>query len=225
MREVCGSSAHPFAEVVRARATDAKGFLDFAEKHASKLRKKVRAASTLEEQADLIAEFDVAAFLLRDKRFAATYEPFHAKGRRGPDFQVVFKGHTVFHVEVTRPRLQEVPHDQAVSKVARVLRDKVEQFPAGTPNVLVLVVPEALNTSALVPDAVRLLERAPGNEALAARLGNVAAYARHRSRLGAVLSWSPTPSGTPSLVRSWLEPRTKHPVPPDILKVFVRSAW
>lgn len=224
MRDVCGSSEHPLADALRLRAATSKGFLKFAEAHASKVRKKVRRAVTLEERADLLAELDVAAFLLRDARFAVTYEPFHAPGRRGPDFEVVFKGHTTFHVEVTRPRLHGADAEHAASKVARVLTDKVEQFPAGATNVLALVVPQDVNTPDLVPSAVRLLERASGDASLAARLGDVGAYARHRGRLGAVLTWSGTPGGEPSIVRAWRELRTKHPVPPDILKVFVRGA-
>lgn len=224
VRDVCGAPGHPLADALRGRAAASKGFLGFAETHASKLRKKVRTAFTDEERSDLLAELDVAALMLRDPRFAVTYEPFHAPGRRGPDFRVVYKGHTALHVEVTRPRLQDADSSQAASKVARVLTDKVEQFPAGATNLLVLVVPDRSNTPDLVPDAVRLLERASGDASLAARLGNVGAYARHRGRLGAVLSWSGLPDGTPSLVRAWLEPRTKHPLPPDVLKVFVRGA-
>ncbi|PYE56567.1 hypothetical protein [Deinococcus yavapaiensis] len=219
----CGSLDHPLAEALLVRAADSKAFVDFVEAHASKLRKKVRLAVSDEERADLLAELDVATFLGRDRRLVLTYEPFHAPDRRGPDFKVVFKGHSVFHVEVTRPRLRGVSHDQAVWKVARVLCDKVGQLPPGAANLLVIVVPPESNTADLVPEAVGTIERAAGNAASSARLAGVKTYGRDRARLGAVVLWSSTESGRPSSVRTWLEPRAKHPVSPDVLKVFART--
>jgi hypothetical protein len=229
VQSICGAADHPLAPFLRQWCTESRPFITFAETHATKIRKKARLASLDDELTDLLAELAVAAFLLRDRRFTVLYEPYRSTGLRGPDFQVIFKTHSSFHVEVTRLRLLDPVGDDlaaAALKLARVVCDKISQFPPGVMNLLAVVVPPGAESDSLAPTAIRLLDSYPQREAslLAAevRLEGVADYLRQRQRLSAIALCSFTPAWQPLIVRLWRNPQAKHPLHPDIINYLVQ---
>lgn len=227
---ICGAADHPLAPFLRSWCGESRAFLAFAEAHAAKIRKKARLAPQEGERNDLLAELAVAAFLLRDRRFAVVYEPFRGAGQRGPDFQVTFRTHTPFHVEVTRLRLPDAPtygETDLARRLARVLGDKIGQFPAGGANLLAVFLPPGVGNETLVPAAVRLLDqavqgeadpRAPDPRPEAAR-----AYQRGRQRLSAALLCSLAAHGGLRDVSLWFHPQAKHPLDAEIARYLVQK--
>lgn len=229
---LCGAADHPLAPFLRRWCGESRPFLAFAEAHAPKIRKKARLATRDEERGDLLAELAVAALLLRDRRFAVLYEPYLAAGGRGPDFQVTYRTHTPFHVEVTRLRLLD-PGDTAGSalKLARVVGDKIGQLPPGAVNLLAVLIPLGVEGGALAATAIRVLDRAPssgssgiGTPAPEVRPEAVQAYLRGRQRLSAALLGSLAADGRLQGARLWLNPLAKHPLPPEVARYLIQTA-
>lgn len=224
--DLCGSADHPLAPLLRRWCQGSSPFLKFAQAHAAKIRKKVRLASSPDEQGDLRAELAVAALLVQDQRSVVRYEPPHPAGQRGPDFGVTFKGHTALRVEVTRLRLLGDEADDpagsgAVRRVARVICDKIGQCLPGGANLLVVALPFGVAREDLVPAALRLLDR-PSPPGL--RPEGVRAFLRHRQRLSAVALCAFSPEGEPLTVHLWTNPQARHPLPPEIARLLVQAA-
>ncbi|GAA5532477.1 hypothetical protein [Deinococcus aluminii] len=229
VQNVLGGADHPLAPFLRSQCHESRLFLTFAETYATKIRKKARLAPLADELADLFAELAVAAFLVRDRRSTVRYEPYRATGQRGPDFQVAFKGHSPLHVDVTRLRLLAYDDPpRAAFKLARVVCDKIGQFPPGAMNLLAVVVPPGAESDALAPAALRLLDREPRREGSLPSPElppeGVRAYCRQRQRLSAVALCSFGPDGRPLSVRLWPNPQAKHPLPPDVIKYLADTA-
>lgn len=224
--DLCGSAAHPLAPLLRRWCQGSSPFLKFAQAHTAKIRKKVRLASSPDEQGDLRAELAVAALLVQDRRGVVRYEPPHPAGQRGPDFEVAFKGHTTWRAEVTRLRLPEDGEDdagggEAARRVARVLHDKIGQCLPGGANLLVVALTLGVPREDLVPAALRLLDR-PSPSGL--RPEGVRAFLRHRPRLSAVALCAFSPEGEPLTVHLWTNPQARHPLPPEIARLLVQAA-
>lgn len=225
VQSICGATDHPLAPLLRQWCNEARPFITFAETHAPKIRKKARLAPRDDELTDLLAELAVAAFLVRDQRFTVRYEPYRATGLRGPDFEVIYKTHSALHVEVTRLRLRDLAGADlsgTALKLARVVCDKIGQFPPGVMNLLAVVIPPDAASDALVPTALRLLESYPQREASLVppplRREGVLAYLRQRQRLSAIALCSFTTAWRPLIVKLWLNPQAKHPLYPDVSK-------
>lgn len=230
VQSICGVSDHPLAPFLRQWCDESRPFIAFAQTHASKIRKKARLAPLDDELTDLLAELAVAAFLVRDRRFTVLYEPYRATGLRGPDFQVVFKTHASFHVEVTRLRLLDPAGDNpagAALKLARVLCDKIGQLPAGMTNLLAVVIPPGAESDALTPTAVRLLDSYPQREVSLPspelRPEGVRVYLRQRQRLSAIALCSFTTAWRPLIVKLWLNPQAKHPLHPEVTRYLIQT--
>jgi hypothetical protein len=218
---ICGSPDHPLTGVLRQWCLSSRPLLDFMETHASKIRRKIRLARSGDEQSDLLAELMVGQLLARDRRFQVQYEPQPLTTARGPDFGAVFKGHIQLYVEVTRiqPPQQQV---KVVSKLARVLCDKVAQGVPGAMNVLAVVLPAELQSATLVQSAVQMLQ-APVQGPDAPVIGpadrlTLTTYRRLQGRLSGVLLCSFTPEGDVVAATLWANPQAKRPLLPDIAR-------
>ncbi|MPY68210.1 hypothetical protein F8S09_16260 [Deinococcus sp. SDU3-2] len=225
LTDLCPDPAHPLAPALRRWSQASPPFLKFAQAHAAKIRKKVRLASSEGEGRDLLAELAVAALLVADPRCAVGYEPPHPAGQRGPDFEVIFKGHTSLRVEVTRLRLPEDEEGDpvgtgAVRRVARVICDKIGQCAPGGANLLIIVVPPGAVREALVPAALRLLD---GPVPSGLRPEDVREFQRHRQRLGAVALCSLSAEGQVLAAHLWTNPTAKHSLPPDFARFLLRA--
>jgi hypothetical protein len=224
VQSICGPGDHPLAPLLRGWAEESRLFLGFAEANATKIRKKARLAALDDALADLLAELAIAALLLRDRRFTLCYEAQRPEGGRAPDFQVGFKAHSTFHVEVTRLRPSE---GAGAARLARVICDKSGQLPPGAMNVLAVVLPPAVSGEALAPTAVRLLDsfRQPGASPTAElRLENVQAYLRYRQRISAIALCALSEAWRPLSVWLWSNPQARHPLQPEIKRYLVQTA-
>jgi len=193
---ICGSPEHPLAAVLRSWCLASRPVTDFMAAHASKLRRKVRLASSGDERGDLLAELAVGRLLARDRHVQVQYEPRPAE-TRGPDFLATFRGHLPVYVEVTRLRSRPEDGGAAALKLARVLCDKVSQGVAGEMNVLAVILPEELQTEALVPEAIRLLQAPQRLLALGAGWTpeRLSGFQRSQGRLSGVVLYALTPEG------------------------------
>ena len=209
---------------IRRWCEASRPFLAFAEEHATKIRRKVRQAGTPDETLALLGELAVAAAFLSDARFGVRYEPQKAGGERSPDLQAVFKGHTVLNVEVTRLRGAGALDEAGLAlRLARVLCDKIGQFPGGALNLLLILLPEGV--TAPVAEAVRLLDRFPdGPGAAVLRAEGVTAFRRGRPRLGAVATAEWSEAGGLRVGELWLNRQARQPLPPELLRVVERLA-
>jgi hypothetical protein len=226
VQSICGAAGHPLAPLLRRWCGESRLFSDFAEAHASKIRKKARLAPLDDDLADLLAELAIAALLLRDRRFSVRYEPARPGGQRAPDFQVIFKTHLPFHVEVTRLReLAEADLAGATLKLARVVCAKIGQLPAGAMSMLAVVVPPGAQSDALAPAAIRLLDSypQPGLPLPELRLEDVRDFQRQRHRLSAIALCSFTGDWRPQRVTLWQNQQAKHPLHPDVARFLVQS--
>jgi len=217
---VCGAPDHPIGVALRSWCLTSRPVLEFMEAHATKLRKKVRLARSDDERADLLAELAVGTLLAQDRRFQLRYELHPVAGERGPDFEATFKGHTQVCVEVTRLRLRTEDQHVAVSRLARVLGDKVSQCQSGKMNVIAVVLPAELQSAGLVSAAHRLLlTPEPLTETGGRRTSaHLLAYRRLQARLSGVLlcSFSLEGAGNERQVMLWENPQANHPLFPEI---------
>lgn len=195
---------------------ESRRFRDFAARNRTKLRAKVRGVRDEGGMADLRAELEAAALLLRDERFTLEYEKYAASGQRGPDFTVTFKTHTLFNVEVRRIRgieLSGEDPDARLLKLTAVFSDKVGQMPPGIVNLLWLVAEGEI--------AEQDVDRAAGSlRGLAERkidefftrrgFASAADFLRQYQRLSGIV-WQPAGGTT-----VWLNPIARHKTPEGI---------
>lgn len=220
---ICSSQEHPLDVTLRAWCLASRQVLEFMEAHATKLRKKVRLARSSDERRDLLAELSIGRWLAQDRRFQVQYEPLPPAGERGPDFEALYKGHTVVCIEVTRLRLRPEDEATAAVKLARVIADKVSQCRPGKINVLAVVLPAELQTDALVPTAVRLLGLSQESSGGVWTADQLATYRRRQGHLSGVLLCSFAPDGGYQRSTLWCHPQAKRPLPPEISRFLTVS--
>jgi hypothetical protein len=233
--------AYVFGDAPSALATRCAGwaaasrrFKAFAESNRDKLRKKVRLARDAATVLDVEAEVTTAYRLVRDRRFAVTWEPPAPGGGRGPDFAVDFTTRLRFYVEVTRPRLggeatppgeeQAAEGDEpaGAARLAAAVCAKLGQLPPAAINVLVIAGHEARTAGAAraMADLKRRAERR--DEAYFARRGfaSARAFVVASYRLSAILL--PDEAAPPAPPGLWLNPEATHPLPAP-LRTALRS--
>jgi hypothetical protein len=195
-------------------AESSRRFRAFSEEHANKIRKKARLADDPDNLLDLRCELETAYLLFHEKRFEVAYEKLATSGGRAPDFSVMFRTHTPFNVEVTRPRLD----DAITPKLMESICDKVGQMPGGVVNVVVIYAPGA--------EGDHLVEAASSLRALAERkveeyftrrgFPDARAFIRQFHNLSAVVLKA-------DATFIWANSLAKKPVPDDLLKALHRT--
>jgi hypothetical protein len=200
----------PFAEWAKS----SRRFRTFGEEHLNKIRKKARTADDTDKLLDLRCELETAYLLLENRQFDLAYEKLATSGGRGPDFSVMFRTHTPFNVEVTRPRLD----GQITGKLMESICDKVGQMPSGAVNVLVIDAPGA--------ESDQLIEAATSLRALAERkvedyftrrgFPDVRTFIRQFQNLSAIIL-----KATNTFI--WTNSLAKKPVPDDLLKALRKT--
>lgn len=192
-------------------AASSRRFRAFAEEHASKIRKKARTAADADQLLDLRCELETAYLLLQNRQFEVAYEKLATGGGRAPDFSVMFRTHTPFNVEVTRPRLDV----EMTGKLMESICDKVGQMPGGMVNIAVIYAPGAHGD--------QLAEAAASLRALAERkvedyftrrgFPDARAFIRQFQNLSAVVLKA-------GVTFIWTNSLAKKPVPDDLLKAL-----
>ena len=212
LQDVCGSPEHPLTgRRLRGWLQGSRAFTAFVEVNASKVRRKLRITDT-DALLDVEAELAVAAWLLRERRWALAYEPLAASGGRGPDLRVDSPGGgTPFFVEVTRLR---GAGGVLPMTLARTLAAKVEQLPSGAVTVLAVLLPPGVDGPDVLANALRRLEQATQTAGETPGGLDGRAFARGRVRLSAVLLGSLDDAGTLHTTLHTL-PGARHPLPPE----------
>lgn len=188
-------------------------FREFAHTYRNKLRAKLTNAKHPGSLDDLRAELQTAAILCREQRFTLEYERYAAAKQRGPDFSVVYKGHTTFNVEVRR--VQADSHH-----LEQLLAEKAKQLPAGMINLLWLAVDGELAESRVQQAAARLLQTAQQTNDSAFEVpgyGSASAFLKQYQRMSAVMAWQTQPW-------LWNSPVARHEMPAD-LQSHLRRLW
>lgn len=205
-------------EELRAWVRESRRFRAFAEGHADKIGKKLRAARDAESSQDLRAELNVARSLMADRRFELEYEAYGA-GRLGPDFRVAFRRGARFNVEVTRIRGRP-----SADAYGRTITAKLRQLPSGAANVLILAIDGERADATVVAEGLRSLrQRADrGNPALlrAARASDTRVFYGRFLRLSAVVLWAEA-AGAGDRASSWINPSARTTVPLGALLAIV----
>jgi hypothetical protein len=192
---------------------DSRRFRDFAEAYATKIRKKARLATDTDKLLDLRCELETAYRLLQDKKFDVAYEKQSASGGRAPDFSVMYRTHTPFNVEVTRPRID----DQIAAKLMETLCDKVGQMQPGVVNVLVIYAPNASGDHmvAAATDLRALAERKVEDYFTKRGFRDARTFIRQFQNLSAVILKT-----TAAFI--WANSLAKKPLPDDLRKALQR---
>lgn len=184
-------------------------FVDFAEAHRDKIRRKLRVATEPEAMEDVLAELQAAFLLLADRRFDLDFEAY-GSGRRGPDFTVAFRASHRFNLEVTRPRLSAgAGNGEAV--VARAVMAKLRQFPASVANALFVAMPVAQSGDQIAATMRDLKRRADGGDAayFARRGLTPAEFQSSYRRMSVLFVASEVRPG----VFGWTNPEARHQLP------------
>lgn len=144
---------------------ESRRFRAFVTPYRSKIRAKLKNTRDADGLADLRAELETAALLLRDTRFTVEYEKYAPLKQRGPDFTVLYRANTPFNVEVRRVRAIDFADEDDNARAGRligVMMDKVGQMPPGILNLLWLVAESEITSDDLARmtnELRRLVER------------------------------------------------------------------
>ncbi len=172
-------------------------FRTFAATYADKIRKKLRVVRDDEGLRDVQLELEVAARLLRDRRFAVEYEKHATSGRRHPDLTVRFREGAVLHLEVKRVRTVEADLE---AKCAEVICEAGPQLVPNALNVIAIALSEERAPVVDMARALRALRaRAERkDEGYFQRRGYVdaRAFLQGYSRLNAVIVLGAQEAGT-----------------------------
>lgn len=206
-----GRREGPVAADLERWLTTSARFRAFAEANRDKVRKKLRVAIAEEAARDVRAELHAAYRLLSDRRIELAFEPYGST-RRGPDFDVRFRAHPAFTLEVTR--LRAMPDGVAWG---RVVIAKLHQLPPSVANLLLTAIPGTDAGAIDVPMAVRTLRaRVDAGDSVLFRGSGFdtgrAFYARYL-RLGGVIVWAEAGTG-PEQASLWINTSARiHPSP------------
>lgn len=124
--------ADDLADEVRAWLAASRRFRAFLDGHRDKVRKKLRGAADIDALRDVRVELLVAHLLLADRRIELAFEPY-GSATGGPDFQVRYRGHLAFNLEVTRRR----PGSRSGADAGALLA-KLRQLPPSVANVVLV---------------------------------------------------------------------------------------
>jgi hypothetical protein len=193
-------------------------FRAFVEANRDKIRKKLRGATEGEARRDVRVELLVARLLLADRRIELAFEP-HGSTSGGPDFEVAYRAHRAFTLEVTRRR----PGSRSEADGGALLA-KLRQLPPSVANVVLLAATDDRAEPLDVPTTIRgLMARADaGDDRLFADRGleGVRGFRQRFPRLGAVIAWYPERSG-PARAEPWINPSARIAVPEPALRAVL----
>jgi hypothetical protein len=213
-------------------------YKDFATTYRDKIRKKIRITQNETAIRDLAAELSTAYWLLQEKRFTTTYEPYGSEKTRGPDFAVAFKSMT-FNVEVTRISAgeKEQPSDNTASpwldsqhvsgRLMDTVCDKLGQMRPGMVNVLLIVTDSDFARLLDLNQAIsQLKDRAERQDTgLFGRYGYIktADFFKYYLRLSGVLIRTVNEQDETTHAALWTNNQTKHSLPRPLQAILQRG--
>lgn len=199
-------------------------YAKFSTEFKDKIRKKIRVTRGSTAETDLLYELLIAHWLLQEKRFEVTYEPYSAAKTRGPDFAVTFRANFTFNIEVTHLRkmsAQQVGKTLIDFRLVDVLSSKLRQMTANMANLLIIVSSAAVLDSLDFPaqlawikdKAERKDEQFYGRHHFA----DPPDFFKHYERLSAVALFVPT---DPPEVSLYANPQAKIKFPEPVKNIF-----
>src|SRR5262245_6964994 len=115
----------PAANLMGNWLSESKRFAAFAFENRSKIRKKLRTATTPESLQSVLLELDVARRLVADHRCQVEYERYGQGRLRSPDLTATFRTHTVVNLEVTRVKSPTSPESALDGKLIPIVCHKL----------------------------------------------------------------------------------------------------
>lgn len=222
LNELFDGKRPPFYYDMSRWTRDSRRFRSFTEEHRVKIRAKIGRLRTTEEMADLRAELETAATLLRHEQFSLEYEKYVALRQRGADFTVIWKTHTPINIEVRRLRsadLDLTDVEACTVKLIHILADKIGQTTPGSVNLL-WVASEEVVSEEEISRAMGFLRTTGEQKAddffVRRNYRNASDFLRRYQQLSAIAVRLPTGSFL------WLNPIARHKVPPPLVNIFRR---
>lgn len=220
LARIFASPTQPLYAEFSAWVQASRRFRAFAEQYAPKIRAKLKQASDDERRRDLYAELDCARCLVEVAAFEVEYERYTASKQRGPDFTVLFKGHTRFNVEVRRLRKREASEGGEIEpKLLAVILEKVKQMPPSIVNVLWVLAEQPMDERLFLRTFKHLQDLAERkDEVFFSQRGfkHAADFLKQYRQLSAVMLRQ---TESPLL---WQNPLARHPTPLEIVKILRR---
>jgi hypothetical protein len=222
---LCEDPTHEATAIIAAWITQSRRFRAFAVYNRSKIRKKLRTATTRESLRSVLLELEVACRFLADSRCLVEYERYGQGRVRGPDLTVTFRARTAVNLEVTQVQdpTEETPEWQG--KLVGIVCHKLGQMVPDSLNVLI-VTPE--NGSLAAEDVnramKRLKERMEKREVdLLSRFGfaEPSDFLKQFQWLSGIVVWKGQHHETGKGKSVWANPQAKRPLPAAIASLLI----
>lgn len=200
--------------------TQSKRFHAFVDDNRTKIRKKLRTATTEESLRSVLLELEVARHLLADRRCQVAYERYGHGRVRSPDLTVTFRERTIVNLEITQMQAPTAETPEWDGKLIGLVCFKLGQMIPESLNVLV-VAPESgsLTLEAVTRAMKRLKERVEQRDGgLLSRFGfaDPSGFFKQFQWLSGIMVWKPAEEGK-SL---WANPQARHPLPAAIVSLL-----
>ena len=225
---IFADTTQPLAVECAHWVRSSRRFRSFAETYRDKIRKKVNLSRDEQVLRDLRCELAVAFLLVQARELQVEYERAAQGKHGGPDFTVLYKTHTLVHVEVKRLRPQAPRPDRVAAghtKILNALGDKFDQMLPSALNVLVLVADSVDTGGSDAPDLVGTMKLV--QERIMTRddaffvgrgFGGVRDFVRESQRLSAIVLRAEQPAAA----MLWRNPAARHTLPPAIATLLQR---
>lgn len=218
---LCEDVTHEAATVMAPWITQSRRFYVFAALHRSKIRKKLRTATTCESLSSVLLELEVARHFVEDRRCLVEYERYGQGRGRSPDLTVTFRGRTMIHLEVTRVRAPGTERLTWEGKLSGLVCGKLGQMQPENPNVLVVAAQGgSLSFEETALAMKRLKEQMERRDnAFLSRFGfaDPADFFKQFQRLSGILLWKQEEHERGTGKSLWVNPQARHPLPPSLI--------
>jgi hypothetical protein len=217
---LCDDPSHEAAAAIARWITESKQFHAFAETNRTKIRKKLRTATTREGLRSVLLELEIACHFVSDRRCQVEYE-LYGQGRvRSPDLTVTFRARTAINLEVTQVQAPVGETPDWEGKLIGLVCHKLGQMMPECINVLVVAPESGSLTFADVTLAMkRLKERMEQREGdLLPRFGfaDPSGFFKQFQWLSGILVWKNQEEGK-SL---WVNPQARRPLPAAVVTLL-----
>jgi hypothetical protein len=209
------------ATTITSWITQSRRFHAFALDNRTKIRKKLRTATTPEKRHSVLLELEVALHFLADRRCLVDYEPYGLGQGRSPDLSVTFRARTTLHLEVTQAQNPDLETPDWEGKLISLVCNKLGQMMPQSLNVLVV----AAESSSLTLDEVsramkRLKERMEQRDGeLMSRFGfaDPSGFFKQFQWLSGIVVWTREEHTMGAGKSLWTNPQARRPLPADIV--------
>lgn len=221
---LCEDPTDEAAARITSWVLESRRFHAFAVDNRSKIRKKLRTATTRENQRSVLLELDVARTVVADRRCQVEYERYGQGRVRSPDLTVTFRARTVVHLEVTQVQDPAAETSEWEWKLIGLVGHKLGQMMPESLNVLI-VAPErdSLTITDVAQAMKRLKERIEQREGeLLSRFGfaDPSGFFKQFQWLSGILVWKIDEHGKGMGTSLWANPQARRPLPAELASLL-----